>query len=293
MKWRKWSLRPTLQVQDVRAHEGGAVVGNRLDRRFEPRRLGGEAGNDRGHEHAGVDAGVAAARERREAAASGARCRAPARPRRPRAPSARSHTPCIPQRRPSSASRSASRTTIGPLRDDADRRARREERFERSTRELVVALDRLVGIGGGSDGDRVTRPGRLVELPAEYLDQIHLHEDQRRELVVRAELELRLITASEAVVAAVRAAAVRVQRPVERHALHRVQRRAAGDFLIARRVGAALRLVERGGAAASSPSSAIVLVVGGAADCRKDEGNPLIRRFSPVCCARRPMSTRG
>ena len=52
-----------------------------------------------------------------------------------------------------------------------------------------------------------------------------------------AELELRVIAAREAVVAAVRAAAIGVQRPVERHALHGVQRRPAGHFLIAGAVG--------------------------------------------------------
>ena len=74
--------------------------------------------------------------------------------------------------------------------------------------------------------------------PAQDLDQVGLDEDDRREVIVGPELELRLVAAREAVVAGVRAAAVRVQRPVERHALHRVQRRAAGDLLVARGVGA-------------------------------------------------------
>jgi hypothetical protein len=41
--------------------------------------------------------------------------------------------------------------------------------------------------------------------------------------------------------------AIRIQRPVERHALYRIQGRAAGDLLISRLVGAALGLVERFG----------------------------------------------
>ena len=51
-----------------------------------------------------------------------------------------------------------------------------------------------------------------------------------------------VVAAREAVVAAVRAAAVGVERPVEeRHALDAVQRGAAGDFLVAGLVGAELR----------------------------------------------------
>ena len=137
-----------------------------------------------------------------------------------------------------------------------------DQRFERSPRELVVAFDRLIRIGGGSERDEITRPGRLVELAAQYLGEIHLHEDQRRELVARAELELRLIAAREAVMAAVRAAAIRVQRPVEGHPLHGIQRRSAGDFLVARLVGATLRLVERRRRRARVTCSAMVLVVG-------------------------------
>ena len=52
-------LRAPLQVHDVRAHERGAVIGDRLDRRFELRRLRGEARDDRRHQHAGVDARIA------------------------------------------------------------------------------------------------------------------------------------------------------------------------------------------------------------------------------------------
>ena len=89
-----------------------------------------------------------------------------------------------------------------------------------------------------------------------------LDENHRRELVVGVHLELHVIAAGEAVVAAVRAAAVRIQRPVERHALDAVQRRAAGDFLIAGLVGARFRLGERGGAAVLSRVSAIRRVVG-------------------------------
>ena len=55
-------------------------------------------------------------------------------------------------------------------------------------------------------------------------------------LVACAELELRLISPRVTVVAAVRAAAVRIQRPLERHSLHGIERGSAGDFLVAGRV---------------------------------------------------------
>src|SRR5262245_45911237 len=63
-------------------------------------------------------------------------------------------------------------------------------------------------------------------------------------MIVGPELELCLITARKTVVTAVRAAAVRVQRPVERHAFHRVQRGAARHFLIPRGVCSPLCLIQ-------------------------------------------------
>src|SRR6185503_4295408 len=55
-----------------------------------------------------------------------------------------------------------------------------------------------------------------------------------------------------AVMTAVRAAAVRIQRPLERHPFDAVQLRSAGDFLVARLIGAALRLGQRSGAAGAN-----------------------------------------
>src|SRR5207249_11584939 len=59
----------------------------------------------------------------------------------------------------------------------------------------------------------------------------------RRKFIADPKLELRVITPRKAVMAPMRAAAVGIQRPAERHALHRVQRRAARHFLIGRAVG--------------------------------------------------------
>jgi hypothetical protein len=70
------------------------------------------------------------------------------------------------------------------------------------------------------NADVLARPRRAIQLAREHADDVLLDEDDRRELVARVHLELRVIAAREAVVAAVRAAAIRVQRPLERHPLH-------------------------------------------------------------------------
>ena len=142
---------------------------------------------------------------------------------------------------------SLSRTIIGPLVMMPVGFSMRAQRFERAARQLVVALDRLVAVGRGADDDVVARPRRLVQLGAEHFDEVRLHEDDRRELVVRAELELRVVAARVAVVAAVRAAAIRIQRPLERHPLDAVQRGAAADFLVSwrRRRGGSPRSARR------------------------------------------------
>ncbi len=150
-----------------------------------------------------------------------------------------------PAPRPISARRSASRTDHRPLGDDGDRRAAAEQSLESAACELVVTLDRLIRVRGGTDRNELAFPGGFVELAAEHLDQVGLHEDQRRELVARPELELRLVAARKAVVAAVRASAVRVECPVERHPFHAVQRRPARHFLIAGVVGPSLCPIER------------------------------------------------
>ena len=93
------------------------------------------------------------------------------------------------------------------------------------------------------------------------LDEVGLHENHRRELIVSAELELRVIPARVAVVAAVGAAAIRVQRPLERHALHAIQGRAARDFLIRGGIGAAVASV-RASVPPARITSAIWRVVG-------------------------------
>src|SRR6185369_13088778 len=87
---------------------------------------------------------------------------------------------------------------------------------------------------------------RARQLLAQHLHDVGLDQDDRRELVAGAELELRVIPPRVAVVAAVRTAAVRVQRPLEiAHAPHVIQGGSAAHLLIGGGVGPALRFGER------------------------------------------------
>ena len=89
----------------------------------------------------------------------------------------------------------------------------------------------------------------LGQLAGEHLWKVRLHQDDRREVVAGAHLELRVIAAGKAVVAGVRAAAIGVQRPLERHALRAVERRATHHFLVGRVIGAPVGVGQRGDAA--------------------------------------------
>ena len=107
--------RAALQVQHVRAEERGAVIGDRLDRGFELRRLRREARDDGRHQHAGVDAGVA---QLAHGAQTLQRMRGAGLERAPRVLVDRRHAHAdraAARRRVSSASTSSSRTTIGPF----------------------------------------------------------------------------------------------------------------------------------------------------------------------------------
>ena len=115
-----------------------------------------------------------------------------------------------------------------------------------AARQLVVPFDRLIGIGGGAERDASSRVhDGLSSSRASTSAKFTLTKISDENSSSGPELELRLIAAGEAVVAPVRASAIGIQRPVEGHALHRIQRGSARDFLVARLVGAALRLVQR------------------------------------------------
>src|SRR5262249_37618962 len=91
-----------------------------------------------------------------------------------------------------------------------------------------AALGRLVRIGGRSDGDVVLLPAAPGELAPEHVGDVDLHANGAAVLVARRAVGPPLEGADVTERAAVRAAHVRVERPLERHALDAVQRRLAG-----------------------------------------------------------------
>ncbi len=240
--------RAVLQVHHIAADEARAVVRDRLDRAFEFAARGREPGHDRRQEHAGVDARIDQLADRAQPLKwmRGARFERPPR--------------VLVDGRHAHADTAARRLRVRlqhvdvahdhrSFRDQPDRRPAAREDFEALPRQFVVTLDRLIRIGGGSNSDGLTRPGRPVEFPCQYGDDVLLHQNHRREVVVGVQLELDVVAAREAVVTAVRATAIRVERPRERHAFDGIERRAASDFLIARLIGAALGFSEGGATA--------------------------------------------
>ena len=213
---------------------------------FDARRR--EAGDDRRHQHAGVDAGVDQLAHGAQPLqrVRGARLERSA--RRPRRRSARSCRPCSRRRGVSSSSTSRVAHDHRPLGDQADRRSRACQAPRSRGASACSALR-----SAGRNRWRC-RPRRA---PASTTaDRARAPAPRRSCVFTRitdansssgVHLELHVVAAGEAVVAAVGAAAVRVERPVERHALDAVERRAAGDLLVARlrRRGARLRSAPR------------------------------------------------
>ena len=108
-----------------------------------------------------------------------------------------------------------------------------------------MTFNRLVRIGWRCRRHVLARPGRAIQLALQSLDEVPFHQNDRRKLVVGVHLELHVVAPRETVMTAVRAPSVRIQCPVERHALDGVEGGPARDFLITRLVGAALGLRQR------------------------------------------------
>ena len=229
------------QIEHLGADESRAVVGDRFDRPFELCRLRRETRYDRGHEDTGVDARIHQLAHRTQALQGMRRARLERPPRifvhrgHADAHRARCRLRHFQQRVPVA----HDHRTLG---HQADRRPAGGEREQRSTRQPVVSFDRLIRIGRGAECDELAAPGRSIELTRQHVGEVRLHQDDRRELITHAQLELGVIAAGEAVVATVGASAVRIERPVEGHALNAIERRAARHLLIGRGVGAALGL---------------------------------------------------
>ena len=145
MNFMKCVARAVLQVHDVAADEPRAVIGDRLDGAFELGARRREAGDDRLHQHAGVDAGVDQLAHRAQPLQRVRRARARAAATRLRRPSARSCRRCTARRRASSREHVAVAHDHRALGDEPDRRcARAGSASIGAARQLVVPFDRLV-----------------------------------------------------------------------------------------------------------------------------------------------------
>ena len=84
-------------------------------------------------------------------------------------------------------------------------------------RKPVAALGWLVGVGGGADRDGLVFPRRPRKLAAEHLDDVDLDPDRAAVAVVGGPVGASLEGPHVAERAAVNAAHVRIERPVEHH----------------------------------------------------------------------------
>ncbi len=91
------------------------------------------------------------------------------------------------------------------------------EHLQDAPHDLVLALDRLIGVGIGADGDRARCIARRRELPLEQLRRVGLGEQLGFEIEPGREPEIGMRGPCEAVDAAVLAAAIGVDRAVERN----------------------------------------------------------------------------
>ena len=106
-----------------------------------------------------------------------------------------------------------------------------DERLEAPPRQLVFALDRLIGICRGADRHRTLRVP--PEIHPESLDEVRLDLDVLVERVANVPIAVtRVVGTGKAIAAGVGAADVRIQAPIEWHALDRIERALCFDFAI-------------------------------------------------------------
>ena len=120
----------------------------------------------------------------------------------------------------------AQRRALG---QDRERRRRPGERLDDPRHQPVAALGPLVGIGVRAERDGLAAPRRPGDLTGQHLGDVDLDHDLGVEVGPGVQVEVGVRLPGEAVDAPVRAAAVGVDRPAERHVRrggHVVQRRA-------------------------------------------------------------------
>jgi hypothetical protein len=102
------------------------------------------------------------------------------------------------------------------------------ERPEAPAREAIAALGRLVRVSGGADRDGLVLPRSPRKLAAEHLDDVDLDADRLTVTVVERAVGPTLEGPHVAERAAMDAAHVGVERPVEHHPLDAVEGALAG-----------------------------------------------------------------
>ncbi len=110
---------------------------------------------------------------------------------------------------------------------DADRMAGALQHFEDAPHDLIAPLDRLIGIGIGADGDDLRHVARRRQFALQQFRRVRLHEQFGFEIEPRRQAEIGVRRPREAIDAAVLAAAIGIDRTVERN----VGRVVAGDDL--------------------------------------------------------------
>ena len=100
--------------------------------------------------------------------------------------------------------------------DDADGMIGRGQKFEDATHDAVAPLDRLIGVGVGADGDGARTIGGIGELTLERSSGIGLGEQLGLEIEPGRQAEKSVGWPREAIDAAMLAAAIGIDRAVER-----------------------------------------------------------------------------
>ena len=113
------------------------------------------------------------------------------------------------------------------LREHRERVLKVRQRLEDAARQPVPPLAVLIRIGCGPHRDRLALPAGRCQVAPESFGDVDLHDDLGREVLADPEVEVGVVCACEAVVAAVRAAPIRIHGPPKGNAarlVHAVQR---------------------------------------------------------------------
>ena len=202
----KCSRTPGSRWRTPDAEEAGSVLRRAADDRVQVRAVRRQPGHDRRQQYADLDArrgeGATARVDAGAAAPSPARGAA----RDPGSSVVRLTQTVTPARSRSGRQHVAVADHHGPLRHDARGCPRLRQRLEDAARQSIPPLDRLIGIRGRPHGDELAPPAPARQLGSQHGHGVHLDEDHAGEVLARPHVEVGVVAAGEAVVAAVNAA---------------------------------------------------------------------------------------